>query len=176
MPDDGRTYYVFRQLEHPREKKHPKALYAIFQFFGARDIRKDPTAGLRRYHQVFAADTNSKEGVAATGVVRLSPSLEVQAFKSWKFPPETEKPEREGGAEFLRRRDPAPDRRRCLVVDSDLGALTRINHREEPIVEGFFLPDGWQLHYASDKAADFVLNKVITACDRDATAELRRKK
>lgn len=59
-------------------------------------------------------------------------------------------------------------RRRCLVVDSDLDVLMRINRREEAIIEDFFLPEGWQLNYASDKSADFILNKMIKFCDRES--------
>lgn len=173
VPDDGRTYFLFHQREHAREQKIPKVIYAMFQFFGARDIRKDPLAELDRYAQVYAVDTSYDKGneVAATAVSRLTPSREAELVKSWRFVRRTSKPEREGWAEFLRRREPAPMRRRCLVVDSELSELMRINRREEPILDDFFLPEGWQLNFASDKSADFILNKMIRLCDRESKAK-----
>ncbi|MCX4247752.1 hypothetical protein [Paraliomyxa miuraensis] len=97
MPDDGRTYHMFHQREHAREQKGPKKIYALFQFFGARDIRKDPLAELDRYAQVFAADTSYDNGVAATAVSRLTPRREIELFKSWRFVPKLRSRNGKGG-------------------------------------------------------------------------------
>lgn len=176
MPDDGRTYWIFHQREYPREKKKPKTIYALFQFFGSREIRKSPLAELARYDQVFAVDTNYKKGRAGTAVARLSRTLDkFDVVHRKQFEPTTSNPEREGWAEFLRRRKPAPKQRRCLVVDSDLGVLTRINSREEPVLGDLFLPEGWQINYATADKNDFVLNKMMRLCDREAKA-LRDKR
>lgn len=173
VPDDGRTFFLFHQREKAREKKPPKTIYAMFQFFGARDIRKDPLAELDRYASVYAVDTSYVGGndVAATAVALLTPSREVRLYKSWQFVPRTSRPEREGWAEFLRGREVAPMQRRCLVVDSELSDLMRINRREEPIVYDFFLPEGWQINYATSDSSDFILNKMIKLCDRESKAK-----
>lgn len=177
LPDDGKSYWIFHQREYERESKKPKTIFALFRFFGARDIRKSPLAELARYDQVFAIDTNSENGSARTAVARLARSLEkFDVVATRDFVPATAKPEREGWAEFLRRRTPDPSGRRCLVVDSDFGSLARINKREEPVVDGFLLPEGWQLNYAITDKADTILNKMMRLCDREAKlSNVKRK-
>jgi hypothetical protein len=54
-----------------------------------------------------------------------------------------------------------------LLVDSDLGNHDKYNARELPIAGDFFLPEKYQLIYAtSDSGKDNLLNKFMGLCDR----------
>lgn len=53
-----------------------------------------------------------------------------------------------------------------MIVDSDLGELSRINAREIPVCGAFLLPENWQLNYAtSDVNDDFPIAQMIRRCD-----------
>jgi hypothetical protein len=63
----------------------------------------------------------------------------------------------------------AADARVGLIVDSSLGDIPALNAREAPICEGFFLPQGVQLIYASsDVGPEYGANKLIQMADRAA--------
>lgn len=51
-----------------------------------------------------------------------------------------------------------------IVVDSDLGNLDDYNSRSKPIFENYFLPDGYELIFASDKVKDNLFNEMIHRC------------
>ena len=60
-----------------------------------------------------------------------------------------------------------------VVVDSDLGILPKINAREEPVFEDFYLPDNMSLIYASaDGGRESFYNVLIKAADQVAAASL----
>ena len=60
-----------------------------------------------------------------------------------------------------------------LVVDSDLNNIEKFNSRALPIHEDYFLPKNISLIYASvDTGSDYVLNKLIIICDREASLQL----
>jgi hypothetical protein len=61
-----------------------------------------------------------------------------------------------------------------LIVDSELGLLEAINRREEPVEGSAFLPDGWQLIYASaDTGQELVPNRLLRQCDRHSSEILK---
>lgn len=174
VPDDGREWWIFHRREYERLKK-PKVLYALFRFFGAQDIRKDPIAELRRYDRVFAVDSNSKtiddQTTVVTTVFEARWSADRQILCSeericWTYEPETSKPEREGWRRFFDWVTIDDEERGCLFVDSEITLLPKINRGHEPVLDGFFIPKRWQLNYAgSDKADKFPGVKLIRACD-----------
>ncbi len=60
-----------------------------------------------------------------------------------------------------------------IVVDSDLDILQKINAREEPIFDDFFIPENVTLIYASaDSGKETLINKLIRATDRVARNSL----
>ena len=64
----------------------------------------------------------------------------------------------------------------ALIVDSDLGNLTKITNREIPIVDDFYLPDNIMLVYGSaDAGIESIPNYLIRECDRAATKMLVQK-
>jgi hypothetical protein len=133
LPDDGNTYYIFHQREYQREKK-PKTIYALFQFFGSREIAKDPLRELLKYDRVYAIDTNYS-GIAVTTVMsvmvrhRSTPSAPQHVFTR-SFQPISDKPEREAWLSFIQEYNTSPQLRYCLIVDSELGSLMQSTGRK----------------------------------------------
>jgi len=67
-----------------------------------------------------------------------------------------------------------PNFRYGIVVDSELGLLPKINARDEPVFENFFLPENLSLIYASaDGGRENFYNVLIKATDRIAAASLQ---
>jgi len=170
FPGDNKVYYIFHQRQYPRDKK-PKIIYALFQFFGAREIRKNPVDELRRYDRVFAIDTNYSETAVSTaveGVWRAEKrGMDIRLVLSRRFSPTTSKPEREAWAHFVSAANVNSHAKCCLIVDSDLGQLMRINRGELPVSGDLHLPSNWQLNYAtSDVNDDFVMVRMLRLCDK----------
>jgi len=56
-----------------------------------------------------------------------------------------------------------------FVIDSDLGNLPAYNKRTAPIYADFYLPQNIELIYASaDVGKEFIVNKLISLCDKEA--------
>lgn len=57
-----------------------------------------------------------------------------------------------------------------IIVDSELGRLKGINSRKSPLIDNFYLPDNFELVFATDASGseEFFPNKMIRACDRMA--------
>jgi hypothetical protein len=170
LPDDGRTYYIFHQLEYDRRRK-PKRLFALFQFFGSRSVKKDPIEELRKYDAIYAIDTNYLRGSAITTAstadwVDSKGIFAIHKLFTRKWPAQTDKPEREAWAHFMDAMKAPTGTHNGLVVDSDLDSLIKINRHEEELTPGFPLPPNWQLNYAtSDAADDFVLVRMMRLCE-----------
>lgn len=61
-----------------------------------------------------------------------------------------------------------------LIVDSDLGEIPEYNSREKPIIDNYFLPDNFELIYASaDSSNDEITNQAIAFCDKIASEVLK---
>jgi hypothetical protein len=147
-----------------------------------------PNDVLAQYLWTFAVDTNrpSDEAVTFTGVVQaqvasLGPTTHrvgiarevVIELHNIEFPAE-----RFGWwlvtSSVVNR---AVGVRTAVLVDSDLSKLPAINRREEPIVGNNYLPDGFELLYASsDAGGEFIANHLLQRADRNAReiAELYR--
>lgn len=76
-----------------------------------------------------------------------------------------EKPENENWVrviEILKENCKCTDPRKIgIVVDSDLGNIPAYNKREKPILGEYFLPEGFELIFASDKVSDNIFNSMI---------------
>lgn len=56
----------------------------------------------------------------------------------------------------------------AVIVDSDLGQIPAINRREEPIQDDFYLPNRFELLYASSDPGDrYIANDLLKLCDRN---------
>ena len=60
------------------------------------------------------------------------------------------------------------DMKVLLVTDYDQANLMKYNTRDLPLLEGYYLPKGFTMLYATDAVADFLPNKLISYCDREA--------
>ncbi len=82
--------------------------------------------------------------------------------------PNCEKPENENWVrviELLRSSCQCTDPRKIgIIVDSDLGNIEAYNKRTLPVFANYFLPDEYELIFASDKVKDNIFNKMIGAC------------
>ncbi len=97
----------------------------------------------------------------------MTAAVTIKDVHTREFIPCSAEPEKEAWRDFIESYDSDPNRKYCLIVDSDLGALTRINKKETPIMDGFLLPNNWQLNYAtSDVSDDFVMVRMMNRCER----------
>ena len=170
VPDDGKLYFIFHQREYSRERK-PKIIYALFQFFGARSIKQDAYDELRKYDHVFAIDTNYSDRAVTTALIgnwsKSKQRLNVKKLFTRSFLPKTSKPEREAWKSLIEQVKCDQIKKYTLIVDSDLGELSRINQRKIAVSENFLLPDNWQLNYAtSDVRDDFAIVRMMRECDQ----------
>ena len=148
-----------------------KVIYALFQFFGSNSIKLNPIEELKRYDHVYAIDTNYKEIAVTTAVeaywLPARSAFIVQHIFTKSFIPSPPEPEKQAWKNFIQNHNNDPKHRYCLVVDSDLDSLIRMNRRENPIIGDFFLPENWQLNYAtSDVNDDFLTVRMMRLCER----------
>jgi hypothetical protein len=155
-------------------------------------MHPEPTRALMRFPTILAADTNTRViggtriSVTAFLVVRDLRFDELEPRRwhativdqdSYEFHDATVAAELLGWKNVLERAVasavPTPA---VLIVDSELARLERYNRREESIVDGFVLPNGFELMYASAErgATEFVGNAALAECDRTSTSILDR--
>jgi len=61
-----------------------------------------------------------------------------------------------------------------IVVDSEQDYIEAYNKRLKPIIDDFYLPENFELMYASaDASNDTILNQAITYCDKTATQRIK---
>jgi hypothetical protein len=135
------------------------------------------------FDYILTVDTNSKmfgdEQVSVTAAtfyeVEKSKGGEVGNLNPLtrvviEFRGATKNPERIGWWLMLKRLPTILDgpKRVGVVVDSYLGSLRRLNTREEPVLGNYFLPEGCELIYASDKGTDTGFNPALRKCDNQA--------
>ena len=57
----------------------------------------------------------------------------------------------------------------AIITDHDFGNHNKYNNKELPLIRGFYLPNNFTLIYASsDTGKEFLLNKLIIKCEKDA--------
>jgi len=134
---------------------------------------------LNQYEQVWGVDTNHKDVLGqtanVTGVTVCDPygSGDYYPVLAIIFGKVKNNPELFGWRkfiEFIINSDCYdPKKRYALIVDSELGDIKLFNSREKAIHADFYLPDCWELIYASsDTGKDNILNKVIACSDKTA--------
>ncbi|MBN2185175.1 MAG: hypothetical protein JW746_07585 [Candidatus Krumholzibacteriota bacterium] len=91
-------------------------------------------------------------------------------------------PERIGWRDFIRRIQESElfckDDKILVIVDSEKGLIPLINERKEPVVDGFMLPQGFTIAYAtSDSGSESWINKEMKRRDKvSARAIIKIKK
>lgn len=153
-------------------------------------INLNPNVNLEQFDWLFAIDTNTKqyneskisiscavfseidlnEPKLDKGVVNQDWHAKVIIQSAFLFRNSSVNPELVGWQELVNRIKKSPEFNNNLevgiVVDSELDKLSRINRREIPIIGEHYLPDNFQLIYASaDSGAEYPHNKLIKICD-----------
>lgn len=57
----------------------------------------------------------------------------------------------------------------AIIADSHLGDLAKIEQREQPILDDFYLPEWVSIVYASDAAKDRLANNLLREADKNAS-------
>lgn len=157
-------------------------------------LQNDYTINLKRkldrFDNIIAIDTNTN----LCGSLKLSVSGSCLLFKlkdfgvdsyDWYFlpmqesfycfekPSESKKPENRNWKLLIERiaamTISKPNKRFGILVDSDLGNINEYNKRRIPIYEDYFLPEKFELIFASDKTKDNILNQAIYKCHQIAS-------
>lgn len=149
----------------------------------------DPNRNLDSYDYLFVIDTNSitinEEKISISIPIKFSVefngptwSAKYDLFSAFEFRNAIVNPELIGWCDFikniLKMEDFEKGARIAIVVDSELGRLSNINKRLEPILNDFYLPENFHLIYASaDVGKENVLNKMIGICDSNGRRVLQ---
>ena len=143
---------------------------------------------LTNYDHVFAIDTNTDPQTHKSVSVFMY-LLDLRYDNAqWKFEPryppafifnsDGSSPEKIGWCNAIRRITASSDIRGSIAifVDSELGRLSAINSKKESILDNFFLPDVFELIYASSDAGteELIGNLAIKNCDRVARKILKQ--
>ena len=64
------------------------------------------------------------------------------------------------------------DKKVGIVVDSELGLLSRYNNKDMPVIDDWYLPDNYCFIYATADKPDEWCNQLIRACDSNASKRL----
>lgn len=153
-------------------------------------IQLDLNQALLRFAFVIAVDTNMiaiDDKRVSISVAVLIRDIEIAGQRwdaklvpqdAFEFHDAALPSERIGWWDAIRRFTAHPDIRGpiAMVVDSELSALTALNARHQPILDGFYLPEGVHLVYgcADRSTQEFVANAAIADCDRVASRLLDR--
>jgi uncharacterized protein YuzE len=168
------TYYE-------REKK-PKFINSI-PFRKSSEFTFDQADTLALYDQVWAVDTNSKSAfgctvnVTALSVVATDRSEAILPFGLILFGKTKGIAELFGWRQFIKlamsHSQYHESHRYGLIVDADLPNIKRYNNRTLPIHEDFFLPNNFELIYATaDKGGDSIFNRALKRSDNLAKLAL----
>lgn len=150
----------------------------------------NPNEALLKYELVFAVDTNtvilnneylSVSCIALCKFIRAGTNAIAQfaATQCLEFRGVSEKSENIAWVKVIQMiiGNPAydPIKKIGVVVDSDLGNIPEFNSGSKPIHGDFFLPENFELVYASADTgkAEYLANKLISICDKEASGLIR---
>ncbi len=151
----------------------------------------DPNRALDKFDHLFAVDTNSVDlnGTKISVAVPIGFKLEFtgpvwnakyQLLDAFEFRNCVVNPEIIAWKNLIERITSGislKDEKVAIIVDSELNKHTDINKRKEPIIAEFYLPENFELVYASsDTGKENPLNKIISICDSKARNILNRIK
>lgn len=154
-------------------------------------INLNPNENLQVFDWLFAIDTNTKkygkskisiscsaffqitlkDPVSSNGVATQDWHARVSMQSAFMFRNPTVNPELVGWQELINRIKKSPEFNKTLkvgvIVDSELDNLSKMNRYEIPVIGEHYLPNNFQLIYASsDAGAEYPHNKVIRMCDK----------
>lgn len=169
---------------YERPNKDPKLIHRLIE--SPENLTLNPDFTLTRYTWVLAVDTNRPAaslpnvvfiGIAQAKIVpQADGSLELSTYRDTvvELHNLNGSAERFGWAFVCKSSVDLPnDSLVAVIVDSDLGDIPSINRREIPIIDDYYLPDRFELLYASDAVGGYIANKLLKLCHRN-TREVAR--
>ncbi|MCU7818706.1 MAG: hypothetical protein KZQ57_07545 [gamma proteobacterium symbiont of Lucinoma myriamae] len=173
---------------YTKESGKPKILNQINT--NNEQINLNPNINFKNFDWLFVIDTNTKKYSESKISISCSAFFQIKleepkfkiglATQDWHtivsmqsafiFRNPTVNPELIGWQELINRIKQSPEFNETLkvgiIVDSELDNLSKINRYEIPIIGNHFLPNNFQLIYASsDAGAEYPHNKLIRICD-----------
>ena len=148
---------------------------------------QNASLSLREYKYLCAIDTNTRKiqgRIVSVSIICLGMWVNEGEHTRFSFWPEvfmdfldfTGKPERFAWSKFLKLIEKGDDYNGTntfgVIVDSDLGDIPRINNRQIPLYEDYYLPQQMKLIYASSDKLGTVQNVMIKKCDQLATERI----
>jgi hypothetical protein len=168
---------------YPREKKGPKILSSIHLPKGS-PLLAEPDRALFQFDTIFAIDSNTKTirdhavSIAAITLCKWlqkepAPIAGYATTKAIEFRDIDCHPDLLAWKRFLIEIKEHPNfseiGKVALIADSHLGDLAKIERREQPILDDFFLPEWVSIVYASDKPKDRLSNILLGEAHRYAS-------
>lgn len=146
---------------------HPDSILSSYDhlFFVDTNTRYIEGTDVNVTASIHAYVTNEKEGK----VIRYAP-LALLEFWGVNVPPE-----RLGWHAVLtaiEANNELVGARNALIVDSEMSLLASFNERKMPILNDYYLPEKFELKYASADIGASIANKFIKACDRWSSEKL----
>ena len=175
-------------MAYERPEKGPKVINRVQA--NPVNIQREPTTALMRFGTLLAIDTGTRviDGVSVSvtawiallGLRWISPiqwHASVADQDALEFHDAIVPPELFGWHQIATLvatqslRGPIG-----LIVDSELGRLSEINQRKQPLFKDVYLPEGVELIFATSDAgtSEFVGNKALQHCDSVAKRLLKR--
>ena len=128
----------------------------------------DPDKALLMHDIVIAVDTNTINDTSVTAIAQMCFTGETNGVIDVNC--------KVINAVYSQLQNKKQNKTVAIVVDSELGALQQYNKREKPLVQGFYLPPGFTLVYASaDTGMEFIANQLIRICDKCASEVLKNR-
>ena len=144
---------------------------------------------LSQYDSIFVIDTNTKQikgksvSVAAFACCRIDSEFgnyritcNEERINIYEFHNVLKKPELLAilklAGDVSRSKYFKSSMRMAVVTDTELGIHDELNERRIPIYGDQYLPQGFELLYASADTGQEALNKIIRVCDRQAGKQL----
>jgi len=143
----------------------------------------NPNRVLEQFDLIIAVDTNWKdvdgERIAVTATiygrntkikVREHTSIEMGIRQCFEYRNPACKPENLGWQQIIEMLQRNPEYNKtmkvALIVDSDLNMLKDYNKRLKPVIDGFYLPENFELIYASaESSSESIANQMIAKAD-----------
>lgn len=187
--DDKPLRHISATIERSYDRpKGPKVLSRVPLGNRAKLIA-DPDRALLQFDTIFAVDSNSRSingrmvSVAAITLCKWlqrdpTPVVGFAPTQAMEFRDVDCHPDLLALKHFLIRLRETPNiseaGRIGIVIDSHLGDLPKIEARDVPLLDDYFLPVWVSLIYASDSASDRISNVLLRESDKAATRLLRQ--
>lgn len=173
-------------IETSYSRENPKKLKKILNKINLnpQQLVVAPNRAFYKYDVIFAVDTNTEKlndktvsvCCAIISQIKKGSEYDMALFRISKvieFWNISKKPELVALTEIIKMITANPDynenRLIGIIVDTELNSLAKINNREVPILDNIYLPQGFELIYASaDVGKENLPNILISNCDKTA--------